>query len=142
MGTIAWGRVVVGGLVAGIVMTIGELLLNTVMAEEAEAMMEALGATPPGPSEMIVFTVMGLGVGILLVWLYAAMRPRFGPGPATALRAAVVVWLLLWGWYALFFVLTDVMPAGTMAISTLWGLVEVSLAALAGGWVYREPVAG
>ena len=32
-------------------------------------------------------------MGLLLVWLYAAIRPRFGPGPRTATYAALVVWV-------------------------------------------------
>ncbi|MDQ6700121.1 MAG: hypothetical protein M3Z36_08035, partial [Acidobacteriota bacterium] len=35
--------------------------------------------------------VIGFGVGIAGVWLYAAIRPRFGPGLKTALIAAVAV---------------------------------------------------
>ena len=31
--------------------------------------------------------------GILIVWTYAAMRPRFGPGPKTALIAGITLYL-------------------------------------------------
>src|SRR5437667_4515115 len=41
-----------------------------------------------------VFVIGGFVLGVLLVWLYAAIRPRFGPGPKTSLIAGLVLWFL------------------------------------------------
>jgi hydroxyacylglutathione hydrolase len=40
--------------------------------------------------------VTTIPLGLLLAWLYAAIRPRFGPGPATALRAGGFLWVATW----------------------------------------------
>ena len=39
-----------------------------------------------------MFTVWGFLVGILAIWLYAAIRPRYGAGSKTALYAGAAVW--------------------------------------------------
>lgn len=38
--------------------------------------------------------VMKFIIGIILVWFYAAVRPRFGAGPRTAAYVAICVWIL------------------------------------------------
>src|SRR5207249_3963498 len=39
-----------------------------------------------------MFLAWGFLVGIFAVWLYAAIRPRYGAGPKTALCAGAAVW--------------------------------------------------
>ena len=41
-------------------------------------------------AQVLLFVVMGIG----LIWLYAAIRPRYGPGPRTAAIAGFVMWLI------------------------------------------------
>ena len=36
---------------------------------------------PIGGNAIAVFVILGFVLGLVLVWLYAAIRPRFGPGP-------------------------------------------------------------
>ena len=86
MKAINFGRVILGGLLAGIVVNISEFVLNTiVLKSEMEAGMKALGKTVPQSGGAIaVWTVLGFAIGIVSVWLYAAIRPRYGAGPATA----------------------------------------------------------
>ena len=76
-------------------------------------------------------------LGILIVWTYAAIRPRFGPGPGTALMAGLgpflAVTLVTLGYTQMgIFVMTSFVK-----ITLTWSL-SVAAAALAGGWVYRE----
>jgi hypothetical protein len=48
---------------------------------------------PPGAGTVVENTLLRLGFGFLAAFLYAAMRPRFGPGPRTALVAGFTLWL-------------------------------------------------
>ena len=41
------------------------------------------------PNSVAIFTVYGFLLGIVLVSLYAAMRPLLGPGPKRAVMAAL-----------------------------------------------------
>ncbi len=56
---------------------------------------------PPGGAVMAAHLLWGFVVAIAAIWLYAAIRPRYGPGPATALRAGFVVWLFVHATFSL-----------------------------------------
>ena len=139
MATMNVGRVVLGGVVAGLVVNIGETILNVVVA--AQAMEDALRArnlAPVGGSAIGGFVVLTFALGIVTVWLYAAIRPRFGPGPRTALIAGLVVWFLAYLHQNAAMTLMGILPAGVMTLGTLWGCAEILIASVAGAWVYKE----
>jgi hypothetical protein len=139
MGRINMGRVVVGGLLAGLVINVSEAILNgVVFADDMNAAMAALNR-PPIDNRMIVwFVVLGFGLGIVAVWLYAAIRPRFGPGVRTAVLASLAVWLLAYLYPNVFIAITNLFPTRLMVIGTVWGLVEIVVATIAGAWAYTE----
>ncbi len=88
-------RVVLGGLLAGLVIDVGEFLFNGwLFAADMEAAMRQLNLPPPGGGAIATFLIMGFALGIATVWLYAAIRPRLGPGVSTALCAGATVWFL------------------------------------------------
>src|SRR5919198_5438622 len=81
-------KVVVGGLVAGLVITVINyivfaLLLRSRMDAEMAAAAPTLQGKGMGPGSIAVHVISDFVLGILLVWLYAAIRPRFGPGMGT-----------------------------------------------------------
>ena len=139
MGRIHWGRVIGGGLLAGLVMNVLEAVFGVVTAAQWEAAMgpEKLAAMQK-PAAMMAHLVWSFVLGIVMVWLYAAIRPRFGPGPRTAVIAGVVVWLLAHVTISLAFATFDFAPDSLMAISAVWGLVESVAGALVGAWIYKE----
>ncbi len=82
MSRINMARVLLGGLAAGLLINIGEYLLHdVVLAEEIRATMAGFNLPAPGGGAIAVFVFLGFGVGITAVWLYAAIRPRYGDGP-------------------------------------------------------------
>ena len=84
MGKINWTRVILGGLVAGVIINVFESVLNgVILAKDMEAAISALGRQMGGGA-LAVFIAWGFLVGIFAVWLYAAIRPRYGAGPKTA----------------------------------------------------------
>jgi hypothetical protein len=139
MGRINLGRVVLGGLLAGLVINISESILNgVVLAEDMTAMMAALNKPPIDEGMIGLFYVLGFGLGIVLIWLYAAMRPRFGPGVQTAVCAGLLVWGLAYLYANLFAFITGLFPRRILVVGTVWGLVELVVAAVAGAWLYKE----
>jgi hypothetical protein len=139
MGKINYGRVVLGGLLAGVIISIGEYLLNEVVfAEQMAGVMTNLGLSAPGGEQIAALVVMTFVVGIALVWVYAAIRPRFGAGVKTAIIAGVVTWLLNYCLPNAGFTIIGVLPTNLAVTACLWGLVEILLAAVAGAWVYKE----
>ena len=89
MGRINLARVLVGGFIAGLIINASEFVLNVMVIEEQmNAAMAALNQPPIAPSMIIWFVLFSFGFGFILVWTYAAIRPRFGAGLTTAICAA------------------------------------------------------
>ena len=91
---------------------------------------------PRGGAVTAVWTLWGFALGIAAVWLYAAIRPRYGAGAGTAVRAGVAVWF-----FTSLLAIIAMRAMGLFAISVLallWTLAECIAATLAGAWLYRE----
>ena len=139
MSSINMGRVVVGGLVAGLLINVSEFVLNAVvLVNDMNAAMAALNRPPIDNSMIVWFVLLAFGIGIMAVWVYAAVRPRFGPGVQTALCASLVVWGLAYLYPNVSTIILGLFPTRLMIIATIWGLVEVLVAGVAGAWIYTE----
>jgi hypothetical protein len=140
MGKINLGRVIGGGLLAGLAINIIEFLVNGLwLAKEWEAAMRALGKPyETTVSQVVVFNLWGFVIGILAVWIYAAIRPRFGPGPKTAFNAAVAVWLAGYVLALLPPAVLEIFPIRLMLIGVAVGLIEMLIGTNLGAWIYRE----
>lgn len=133
------GRVLLGGMLSGLVLSVGEFLLSKpVLGGMWSAVFEARNLPPVCLSQVPVFILMNLVLGIALVCLYASIRPRYGAGPKTAVHAGLIVWFLVWLFGYATGLVMGLWPFRLALIATVWGLIEVPLAALAGAWVYRE----
>lgn len=144
MGKINWGRVILGGLLAGVVINIAEFLINgVILGQDWTAAMKVLGidleaAMQANPGMMAMFLVWGFIFGVIAVWLYAAIRPRFGPGPRTAACAGVVLWLAAYLGPMMSYSALGLWPMRLALIASALGLVELVLATVVGAWLYKE----
>ena len=139
MGKVNLGRVILGGLLAGLVINISEFVLNiVVIGAQMEELLKARNLPPIGSSAIATFVLLGFLLGIVTIWLYAAIRPRFGPGVKTAIIAAVVAWLFAYAYPSLGMVFMGFFPMGLTIFTLVWGLAEVVIGAIAGAWVYSE----
>ncbi len=80
-----------------------------------------------------------MAFGILVVWLYAAIRPRLGAGAKTAVYAGLAAWamgILLPN--IAFMGVAGLFPPGLTTMTTALAIVEWVLAALAGASLYKE----
>lgn len=139
MKNINFGRVILGGLVAGLILNIGEFLLNEVVfAQQMREFFERLRVPAPGSS--FIATAVGITflLGIVMVWLYAMIRPRFGAGPKTAIIAAFVVWFCVYFYCGILNSALFGLPATFVVMGLVWGVIEYILAAVAGAWLYKE----
>lgn len=138
MKPVNWGRVVLGGIAAGIVVNVSEFLLNEVLLKKTnEDAMKALGKSMPESGGTIaVWILWGFLFGIVAVWLYAAIRPRYGAGPATAGKAGVAVWILASLYSSVFLWNLGLFPLNGIVL--VWTLVETVVATVVGAWLYRE----
>jgi hypothetical protein len=141
MGKINYGRVVLGGVVAGIVAAILDWLFHGVLLGQLYAnAMKTLNHL--GVSSVLAFWVylflLDIMAGIVAVWMYAAMRPRIGASMQTAVCAGLVAWffgglmpntiMMLMGFYGRRLTL----------YATLSGIVVSVVATVAGAALYKE----
>ena len=141
MTSINTGKVITGGLLAGVVMNVCDIAWNfTVMKDDMTAMAQKFGidpATAMSFSGAIPFIIADFVLGLVVVWNYAAIRPRFGPGPKTALLAGAVPYIavtaVLYGFSSL-----GMMSNSTMVKGSLTALITMALGSLAGAWAYKE----
>jgi hypothetical protein len=139
MGKINFGRVLLGGLVAGIVLNIGEYLLNDkVFGTQMKEYFAKHNFPTPDGKAIAVAVVMTFVLGIVIVLGYAAIRPRFGPGPKTAVIAALFAWFGIYVFNNILGAAFGFVPISFLPIALVWGLVEYSIAALIGSWLYQE----
>lgn len=140
MGKINWPRVLLGGVLAGVVINAFEFVTNVLfLAGEWEATMKAAGQTMVNSAGSIaIFLIWGFLSGIAAVWLYAAARPRFGPGPKTAALTGFAYWFLSAALCALDEAGVGLYRLRLLTILGLITLVQYVVASLAGAWVYKE----
>ena len=109
------------------------------MAPEWSSILKSLMLPEYSAQAMIWFNIVGFATGIAAVWTYAAIRPRFGAGPKTAVIAGLLTWVTA-------FVLADAKPvaAGMLPLHPIVVMLAVEIVAvvaatLAGAWLYQEP---
>lgn len=140
MAKINTGRVIQGGLLAGLVINVVSFLNNFFIVSKKLMLDQQSGhfLREPRFPFLPVWTIAMFLAGIGLVWIYAAARPRLGPGPGTAIKVGVVVGLLMgvpdnlanaaWGTSGRF-------------LPFMWMLehvVSCALGTLVGAWWYKE----
>jgi len=139
MGNINMGRVLVGGLLAGLVLNIGEFLLNDfVLGTQMKAFMTQHNFADPGTNFMIIAVGLTFVLGIVIVLGYACIRPRLGAGVKTAIIAGLFAWFGVYFYSGLINGVLFGIPTNTMALVIVWGVVEYAVAAVAGAWLYKE----
>lgn len=137
-------KVLIGGLAAGLVLNVIDFLSNAVIL--ADQMRNDANAFKPGLGDQLsamtggqiaVYVFFDFVIGILLVWTYAAVRPRLGPGPRTAMYVALLFFvfgmIVSYGYKQV-----GLMSPGLWWTYTLIWLVALSVATLVGALVYRE----
>ena len=135
------GRVVAGGLVAGVVANAIDFVTNTyVLGADMQAWAASHNidqATLTSGTVAGSWAAVDFIYGLLIVFTYAAMRPRFGAGVRTAIIAGLVVFLaptiVLFGFTQMGMLTMPMFVKGAIG-----AIVSSLAAAVAGAAVYKE----
>ena len=140
MGKINVGRLILGGIVAGVVADLLDYLVDNLwLRQKWAAELSLLGHGPFSTHMWIGFDLLGIAGGLVAIWIYAGIRPRFGPGVKTAIYAGVAAWIL--GTLlpnTSFMYVAHLFTRHLTLYTTLGGLVEVVVGTIAGAWLYKE----
>ena len=111
-----WKRVFLGGVVSGIVLNVFHLSILVIFS----------GTVGIGTSTIVFYFV----TGILAIWLYSAIRPRYGTGTQTAVIAGLFIGVLCG--------LTYFVSSVSASLLALYAAVAMYiLATPAGSWIYK-----
>jgi hypothetical protein len=142
MSKINMTRVLMGGLAAGFVMNVGEAALHAgVLGKDTEALYQTLNAPLPNPAQTIPLLIgMTFVLGLVAIWLYAAIHPRIESRAKRSLSVGVVVWLLAHCWSAVYLGAgySGIFTARLAWIPVVWGLFESMLAVFVGAFIYKD----
>jgi hypothetical protein len=134
------GKVVAGGILAGVVLSGFDFASSTyLLANEWQEVAHFRNIDPAlmgGTAALLTMLVADFVLGQLLVLTYAAIRPRFGPGAGTGVIASFIVFLpqtLLLATFGGWFISWDLYFRQSVVM-----LVSMIAAGFAGGWVYAE----
>jgi len=129
-------RLFLGGLAAGLVINEMEYLVHGMFLDaQWTAAFAALGKTPTGWTTFIPANFL---VGIIAIWVYTRLRPSYGPGPKTALRAALAVWVVFWVIPEAALQPLNLFPNSLLLTVIAVGLLDSIPAILLGAWIYRD----
>src|SRR6267154_283341 len=98
---------------------IDTVLYGVVLKAQMAAAMQALGKPPMSNAQIPWFVFLDFVAGVFLVWLYAAIRPRFGAGPGTAAKAGVAAWFVGSLLVTLFMWPSQMMPQNLTIITSI-----------------------
>ncbi len=133
------GRWLLGGFVAGVVLNIGEWLLNgVVLARQMEDYMTRHNFPQPNGKSIGVAVAMTFVLGFVMILGYAAIRSRFGPGPKTAIIAALFAWFGAVVYTNVIGAAFGFVPTNILLLVLAWEFVEYIIAALVGAALYKE----
>ena len=76
--------------------------------------------------------------GLIAIWLYSAIRPRFGAGPLTAIITGIAVWALVLPVPMIGLLPMRFLSPQFAATWSILALVPIIAGTVAGAWVYRE----
>lgn len=142
MGKINLGRVILGGIVAGLVGDIlGYVVDNVMLSGKWMAANQHLGLGALTSGQILGYNLLGLIAGLVTIWFYAAAKPRLGSRYRTVLNVSLGVWLI--GYVvpnAGFMYVSGMYPPDLMVYTTLGALVEVFVGTMVGAQLYRESV--
>jgi hypothetical protein len=140
MGKINAARWILCGVIAGIIGDlVGTLVDGVLLAPRWNAAMTRLGQPAITSTQILEYNIVGLVVGLVAVWIYAAIRPRFGAGPKTAIYAGLVVWIVGFLLPNISFMCVSHLYSRHLTLyTTLGDLVGCLLATLVGAALYKE----
>lgn len=136
------GRLLLAGLLAGLILNIGEAVLHGVIyAEAAATVMKNLGheITDSGldTAQLVGITFVQ---GLLGMLLYYAVQPRWKPGIWTAICVGLIAWVLssVYSGVYLSAGFAGLIPADITWGPVVWELFLYPLAIITGALIYKE----
>jgi hypothetical protein len=134
-------KVIVGGIIGGIVANVIDFISSTyILGGMQTAAMTKLNpalAVKPSGTQIAGFLILDFVWIIATVWVYAAIRPRFGPGPKTAAYAGIASWVI-GSSVAGFFCVLGLFGSDLFVAASVVALINAIVSTMVGARFYTE----
>ncbi|TGK08965.1 hypothetical protein EHO60_13125 [Leptospira fletcheri] len=140
--SINFPRVLLGGILAGLIFFVVAGIVNGgILKNDFEGWMQRTsGVIHPLPQSdsLLLWALMCFLQGVVGVWIYAGIRPRFGAGHKTALIAALVLWIASKLSVSIDFITLGIFPYRILTGQLVGSFVSTFLGIFVGAWFYKE----
>lgn len=126
------------GLLAGIVILVSGLTMVPVVGNEMDEILAARGLPPLSNWAIPFICFVSISNGVLLVFLYALLKPFFVSRVKAAIISALIIFFFGYFLSNASLVVYGFMPLKFTILGTVWGLAELLLAGLVGSGLYKE----
>ena len=141
MSRINYGRVLLGGLAAGVVANLCDTIIGMfIMADDMQRMVQRLGLDQRavnGVSTMTTWIIVDFIYATVIVWTYAVAIPRLGAGPKTAITVGLVIYGVVTA-VLLGFQTMGIFTIDSFIKNSILSFVSAVLVSWTGAKVYRD----
>ena len=131
--------ILISGFVAGIAICIGAIMMVApIFSNEISIVLHHRNLPDLNAIATVYFFGISFVFGIFLMFLYAALRHRFGSKIKTAVIAALIVWVLAYLLNNISLVVYGFMPIKLALLGIFWGLIGLLLAGVIGSRIYER----
>ena len=131
-------RLALAAIAASISLFLGEMAFIALMGGRLMAARQAAGLPLITPQPLVSIIELLL-TGAFIVWLYAAIRTRYGAGPMTAVGAGFASWTGIVLLSTIHMIGDNMGFPATLLLMVAGVILPVFiLTAVVGAWVYRE----
>ena len=137
MARVNWSRIILCGLLTGIVWTVLSAISTWYLGADFNAAVGGNKILAPSAGLVVFLLTVNLAGGIWAMWLYASLRPRYGAGAKTAVVTGFSWWIVgtladaTWGSFGL-------VPVKSFLPLSGAALPEMIVATVIGAWLYIE----
>jgi hypothetical protein len=132
-------RIILGGLAAGVIMNIVDGAVNGgLFATQFDQFLTNADATDQKGGVLAFWICADFVYALTLSWLNVALRARYGRGPGSYLRAALVVWVVAY-YTASADVVVGLLPAIMHGVGSVITWVGITVGAIVADRLNPEP---
>lgn len=129
----------ISGAVAGLLLVIGEGLLNAVLLkQEWHQMNQQLGLGEPSHTIVTLVLIKLFVLGFVIMWLYDVISHKFGRTYKSALITGTFMGLLIWGWALAGLFMAGYVNNTIASITFIWGMVELPIITVVASKVFNK----
>ena len=131
-------NIITSGLLAGFLIVIIGACLFPILGNQMDEILASRGVSPIGTGSMIYFAIISLMLGIAIVTIFALIENQIKSRQKAIISISLIFWFFTYFWSNSALVAYGFMPLSFVVAGTLWGLLEIYIAALLGTKLYDK----